>query len=140
MKSYSPDQIVFVFKGIPITAWAPDSFITVKRNERTIKMEVGAGGDVVRTFTLDKSGMVEFELVAASVQNDILSSIQVSDEVNHDGIGAMLLQDINGTTFAHGNEACLDGPADIVRGKAMPTAKWRLLVANIEMIAGGADA
>lgn len=138
MKAYSPDQMIFVFKGVPITAWAPDSFITVKRNERTITMEVGAGGDVVRVFTVNKSGTIEFELVSASSQNDILSNIQVSDEVNHDGVGAVLLQDANGTTFAHGDEACLDGPPDIGRGKGMPTSKWRILVANIEMFSGGA--
>ena len=139
MKSYSPDQMVFVFKGIPITAWAPDSFITVKRNERTITMDVGAGGDVVRVFTLNRSGTIEFSLVAASQDNDLLSNVQQSDEIDHDGVGATLLQDINGTTFAHGDEACLDGPADIERGKGMPIAKWKLLVADIEMFSGGAS-
>jgi len=139
MKAYEPTQMVFVFKGVPITAWAPDSFITAKRNERTVTMEVGAGGDVVRVFTVNKSGMIEFELVSASDQNDILSNIQASDEVDHDGVGAVLLQDINGTTFVHGNEACLDGPPDIGRGKGMPTSKWRLLVAEIEMFSGGAS-
>lgn len=138
MKAYSPDQIIFAFKGVPITAWAPDSFVTVKRNERTVTMEVGAGGDVVRVFTLNHSGTIEFELVAASPQNDLLSNIQASDEVNHDGVGSVILQDINGSTNAHSNEACLDGPPDIVRGKGMPTTKWKLLVSDITMFLGGA--
>jgi hypothetical protein len=139
MKTYDPTANVLIFKGIPISSYAPDSFITVSRNTKNVEMTVGAGGDVVRVFTADHSGKIVVDIVAASQTNDLLSAVQQSDEVNHDGVGSVMLQDLNGTTFAHGDEACLEGPSDIKRGKGMPTQQWTILVANIEQFAGGAS-
>ncbi len=138
MKSYSPDQILLVFKGVLIQSFAPDSFVKVGRNTKTVTLEVGAGGDVVRVFSKDKTGYVEVDILAASATNDLLSAIQRSDETFHDGVGSVMLKDSNSLTLAHGDEACLEGPSDIERGKGMPTQKWKILVAKIDMKIGGA--
>lgn len=134
---YAPTDILLVFKSVQLKGYAPDSFVEVVRNTKTITQEVGCDGQVVRVFSADKSGKATFTLQAASQTNDQLSRIQQSDEVNYDGEGTFQLSDTNSTTLCHGDEACLEAPSEVKRGKGMPVQEWVLLIADLEMFSGG---
>lgn len=136
-RSYDPTENKLVFKGLTIASYAPDSFIKAARNTKSVTLEVGASGDVVRVFSKDKSGKLTVSVLAASSTNDKLSAIQQSDEANADGLGALQLNSNNGTLFVHGDEACIEGPPEINRGAKMPTYDWVFLIANMDVFAGG---
>jgi len=125
--------------GIPgmidITDFAPDSFITIKRNKPTYTSFVGVSGEVARCKTTDLSGTIEFTLMQSSPSNAILSLLRIGDELLYLGVVPVQIKDDKSIHIAA--YAWLVGQADANYGAEAGARKWVLQCASLDMYEGG---
>lgn len=136
-RTYDPAEHLTSFLGNPITAWGPDSFIAISRNEDGWTSTVGAGGEEAWTRNRNRSGTMTLTLLASSPENDILAAAAELDERTGEGIGPFFMKDRLGTVVVHAANARIVKKPDINRGKALGTVEWKLATTNLETFAGG---
>jgi hypothetical protein len=125
------------FAGIPISDFAPDTFITVERDEDNFTKQTGASGEVVRTRNNNRGGKVTFVLMAHSIQNDLLSAVAALDELSALGVAPFFLKELNGTSTAAAESAWIQKTPNMERAKEAGTVSWVLDCAELEMFSGG---
>jgi hypothetical protein len=138
--NYDPGRNVLVIGGVQIQGFGEGTFIKVSRKTPTFSTKVGAGGDVVRSKSRDRRGMIEITLLAASPSNDYLSALCVTDEQVDAGVGAVgpaFLKELNGTTVCAGPNAWVTQPADLERAAEAGMVTWTVEVADLAMFVGG---
>jgi hypothetical protein len=126
-----------IFAGIPITGFGDGTYITAARRNPTWTMVSGADGETARSKSNDKSGSVVFTLLQTSASNDLLSAKALLDELSGNGVGAILIQDLFGTTLLQGETAFIEKPADVTLSKEVEGREWTLLVDRLNMTVGG---
>src|SRR6185312_14141767 len=124
------------FAGIPITAYAPDSVVTVEMDEDTFTVETGAGGETTRVMSHNRNAKVTIELMASSAENDDLSAIHAQDRLTGDGVGIYDGRELDGGTSVHG-EAFIVRMPSVERKKGAPTVTWQIQVVDAEINHGG---
>ncbi len=138
MKNYDPTKVTIVVAGNKIDGFAPDTFVSVKRDEDAYTKQVGAAGDVTRTRNANKGGTIEITLMQASPSNDVLSALAVLDELKGAGTGeAQVTDTTSSATLAHAQNAWVKKFADLGRAKEAGTVEWVLDCDKIEMFVGG---
>lgn len=81
LKTYSPKEVVISWNGVNINSGiAPDTFITVSRDEDAFNKVVGADGTVARTRNSNRSGTIEISLMQNSDVNKALMAQALLDE------------------------------------------------------------
>ena len=101
--NYLPDKVALVAVGIPVTGFAPGTFISVERNEDGFSLQVGSGKESCRTRTNNVSGRITFTLLQSSAVNLLLSAAHNVDMNSPagDGIAPSLLNDLSGIPGAN---------------------------------------
>lgn len=133
---YDPSQIVCIFYGVNVTGF-DESFIEIERSEDAYSVHVGATGDVARTRSRNRTGKVTLTLMAQAPSNDSLMDIHLDDEQFGDGVGPLLIKDLNGYTVARAREAWISKVPKVERGKEAGTCQWVLECADIMIEARG---
>ncbi len=136
-RTYDPGEHLLSFFGIPITAFGPDTFIDAARSEDGFKMTVGAGGEVARSRSRNKTGRVTITLMASSPENDALMQAAIADEATGTGIGPLFLRDRLGTGVLHAENAWIAKIPDMKRAKEVGVCEWAIDCAELEIFAGG---
>lgn len=139
-KNFNPSLYVVTFGGILVRGFAADTHIQVARNEDSFTESVGAQGDVVRTRSNNKSGIVTVTLQAESPTNDQFSARLLADELSPAGIpaGALLVKYLNGATFISSDKAYLRKFSDVEVGTEAGNREWIVSCAELNMFVGGA--
>lgn len=135
--TYDPAKNNLSFAGQIITGVAPDTFITVERNEDSYTLVVGAGGEAARSQNRNRSGTVTVTLMATSQSNDILTAIALADEIAGTGVGPIFVKEVGGTTMAMGANAWIKKMPSIERAKEVGTVEWVFEVESLNMFVGG---
>ncbi len=136
-RTYDPAAHLLSFLGIPLTAFGEDTFIDAARSEDGFKMTVGAGGEVARSRSRNRTGRVTITLLQSSPENDLLMQAAITDEATGQGIGPLFLKDRLGTTVLHAENAWIAKVPDMKRAKAVGAVEWMIDCADLEMFAGG---
>lgn len=136
-RTYDPAEHLLSFFGIPLTAFGPDTFIDAARAEDGYKMTVGAGGEVARSRSRNRTGRVTITLLASSPENDLMMQVALTDELTGGGIGALFLKDRIGTSVLHADNAWIAKIPDMKRAKEVGVAEWAIDCAQLEMFVGG---
>lgn len=136
-RTYNPFLVNFSFTGIPITGFAPDTFITVERNEDAFTLVVGAGGEAARSQSRNRSGTVTLTLLATSQSNDVLSAIANADEQTGIGVGTAFVKEINGTTLVSAQSAWIKKMPNVERGAEVSNVEWVLECEALDTFIGG---
>src|SRR4051812_46637986 len=118
-KTYDPKRNVLAFLGLNITGYAEGTFIKVARGADTFTKHVGSDGEVARTRSRDKSGSITITLMGSSLSNDDLSVAAALDELRGDGVGPILLKDLQGSSIAGGPNAWVRKVPDLERAKEL---------------------
>jgi hypothetical protein len=137
VKNFDPSKVRITFAGSPLNGFADGTFITATRRNPTWDMKAGADGEVARSKSNDKTGSVVLTLLQSSQSNDILSALQLTDELTGNGVGPILIQDLNGTTLVQGETAFIEKPADVTLSKEVEAREWTILVGELNMLVGG---
>lgn len=126
LKTYDPSKIDIVFNGININSGvAPDTFISVSRNEDTWTLVVGSDGTGARTKNSNISGTVEITLMQNSPVNALLAASALTDE-NSDAniISNLTINDPSGSLILSAVDCWIRKVADQDLGKEQNTRTW----------------
>lgn len=137
VKTYDPAGIAIIVAGGPIEGFAPDTFVVAARRNPSWALTVGADGEGARAKSNDKSGTITFTLIQTSLSNDFLSSLAALDELTNNGVGPLLIKDLNGDTIIAAGTAWVQKPADSEYGKEIATREWVLETDDLNMFVGG---
>ncbi len=132
MKTYDPLKFVITFAGISLNKGVTDgTFLSVSSAAPGFKKKVGAGGDVTRIRSHDRSAVAKLTLMQTSEVNDRLSSRYNADRaaVNGQGVGTFTVQDLSGTTVAEGTAWISDDP-DLNLGGDASDREWTFDIAD----------
>ena len=136
-KEIDPNAIVMTFKGIPITGVADGTFVEVEYDEDAYTHHVGAQGTVTRVKNANEMGTVTFTLGQATLTNDRLSAVAIADRVNGDGVGALLIKDLKGTTLYMSQNAWIRKIAKGEHGKEHLNRSWVITCEKLKVMVGG---
>lgn len=135
-KNFDPEKYVLVFKSRQIQGWADGTFIKISRNANTFTTRVGAGGDVTRVRSRNKTGQFEVTLLAECDSNTWLQTCHDLDEETGLGYGAILFKDLNGTTVAEADIGWVEKPADMEGAAEGADRTWIIAVAQLRLANG----
>lgn len=138
MANYDPGSIVVQFNGVEILGFADGTFVMAERTEDAFTKSVGAGGDVTRVRSRDRSGTVTVTLQAESPVNDLLTAIQLQDELTGLGTGEVMVKDLIGTTLVMGADAWIRKIPAVEYSKDAGTREWIIDVGTLEIFVGSA--
>lgn len=134
MRSYDPTEVTLVFNSILIDGYGPDTFIKATRNNDTWTLQMGNSGSGARSRNPDKSGKIEFTLLASSPANGLLMAIAIADELRGEGVGEFQVKD-RATLLGKcsGENAWVVKPPDFERGKEVGTITWTLETDDLDI-------
>jgi hypothetical protein len=135
--NYDALKVRITFAGSPISGFADGTFVTAARRNPTWVLTAGADGETARSKSNDKTGTIVFTLLQTSQSNDTLSAKALVDELTGNGVGPILIQDLNGTTLVQGETAFIEKPADVTLAKDVEAREWTLLVDRLNIHVGG---
>lgn len=135
--TYNPKKVAVYFNGKILSGFAPGTFVEISRNADGFSTEVGADGEGARVASNDFSGKVKIILQATSRSNDVMSALQVADELGNVGTGALMIKDASGRTVVNAAEAWIVKPADVSFGDDFGTREWVIESALIRVNVGG---
>jgi hypothetical protein len=124
MQNYDPKRVVVTFKGVRLTGYMSGTFVSAERETQSFSKVVGAGGDVVRVRSRNRSGTATVTLQASSPSNDVLSGFLLEDELLGTGTGPLMVKDLNGTTILEAPEAWIQKPPDVEFGDDESSREW----------------
>jgi len=138
MKTYDPGQVIVSFAGVILHGIAPDTFVTVERDEDGWMKTAGADGEVARTRNRNRMGRVTATLLQSSSSNDELSALAILDELSASGSGPLIVRDLNGTTLCAAENAWIVKFANAEFAKEHGNREWMFDCDKLEMFVGGA--
>lgn len=139
-KNYDPAKVILTLQGNRLLGFMDGTFISAERTEDAFSLAVGAGGDVTRVRSQDKSGTVTLTLQAASPSNDVLSALAATDELTGLGYGSLIVKDLNGTTLLSASNAWVRKLPVTEFADEASGREWMIDCAELEMFVGGAVA
>lgn len=137
VKTYQPNLVSVSFRGVPITGFAPDTFVSATRNNDSWSINVGSGGDATRTKSGDKSGRVELTLLAESESNAILDAFAKTDEASGLGLGPLGIKDLSGADVITAGTAWIVKPPDQEKANTGSNRVWMFETDNLEITNAG---
>lgn len=137
VSTYQPDFVTVAFNGVPITGFAPGSFVNAARNNDTWNISVGSGGDATRAKSGDKSGRVTITLLGSSKSNAALSAMAKIDERLGTQVAPLQVKDLSGDDLVFAGTAWIVKPPDIEKSNEETNREWVFETDDLEMTAGG---
>jgi len=135
--TYDPKKVAVIVAGVPLGGFADGSFITAERSNDTFSKVSGADGVVSRAKSNDKSGSIKITLQQSSPSNDILSGIQILDEVSNAGVVLIVIQDFSGRTTLVSAFAWIKKPPSAEFSKEISNREWEFECADLDIKHGG---
>lgn len=135
--TYQPDFVTVAFNGVPITGFAPETFISAVRNNDSWNLRIGSGGDGTRAKSGDKSGRVTLTLLGSSASNAALTAIAIADEASGTGVGPLVVKDLSGADTVKAGTAWIVKPPDLEKANEETDREWIFETDNLEIFAGG---
>jgi hypothetical protein len=135
--TYQPNFVTVAFQGVPITGFAPGTFVSAVRNNDSYNLTIGSGGDGTRAKSGDKSGRITITLLGSSASNATLSAIAKLDETAGTGVGALLVKDLSGADVVTAGTAWITKPADQEKSNEETNREWIFETDNLEILSGG---
>jgi len=135
--TYQPDFVTVAFQGVPLTGFAPGTFVSAARNNDSWNISVGSGGDATRAKSGDKSGRVTITLLGSSASNAALSALAANDERVGTSVGPLAVKDLSGADVVFAGTAWIVKPPDIEKSNEETNREWVFETDVLEMYAGG---
>lgn len=125
LQSYSPKDVNVSFNGLPVTGFAPDSFIRLRRNTDIVDETVGSDGELSLTFIPDRTGEIEIELMQTSPSNLTLSgALLAMENARIPTVGVLMVQDPSGSVLAIAKNAYIKGYPEVELGSGQNSKTW----------------
>jgi hypothetical protein len=135
--TYDPQKHTITFGPIVVTGFADGTFLKAYRNEDTYSIKIGADGNGARIRNANRSGRMEFTLLASSPSNDLLQAQAQIDELTGGGVASAFVKDGSGTAKAHGKNAWIVKIPDLERAKELGEVTWIVETDILDVVQGG---
>jgi hypothetical protein len=135
--TYQPDFVTVAFNGVPITGFAPGTFVSAARNNDTWNMSVGSGGDATRAKSGDRSGRVTITLLGSSKSNAALAAMAKIDERLGTQVAPLQVKDLSGDDLVFCGTAWIVKPPNIEKSNEETNREWIFETDDLETYAGG---
>ena len=136
-ETYMPTKVTVAWNGIPISGYAPDTFIEAERNNDAFNLVVGSGGEGARAGSGDKSGIVTLTLLQTSATNAALTAAALLDENSGDGIGPLAVVDLSGQDVVKAEKAWIRKRPNAAYANTIQNREWVFETANLEILVAG---
>jgi Protein of unknown function (DUF3277) len=136
MRTFSPKKVGISYGGVPITGFAPDTFIKVSFEKDAFETDVGADGEVARLASADESGTIEVTLLQSSPSNDYLSSMLSTDRLTNLNTAPFFAKDASGTSQVLASEAWIKKAPDFELSGSKTPRTWVFASGSIKLNAG----
>lgn len=136
-KTYSPKKVSIIVAGVIITGYAEGSFISVERASDTFTKVAGADGEIGRVHSADRSGKIVLTLQQTSESNDVLSALNIADELTLTGKFPVAVKDNNGTSLYVAGDAWIMKSANSEYAATMSTREWTIECSDLAAFVGG---
>lgn len=125
LPSYSPKDVSISFDGVAITGFAPDTFVSLRRNSDLLGETVGAAGELALTKIADRTGEIEITLMQTASSNLALSALALATE-NGGSIttGVLMIQDPSGSVLATALNAYVKSFPEVELGADQNSKTW----------------
>lgn len=140
LKVYDCTEVTIVFAGINVDrGFAENSLVKAVRNAEGFKIKVGADGEVTRSKTNNKTGIVTFSLMQTSAINAALSALYILDEnaPNGAGVGALLIRDRQGSSLHTSAKCWIKKLPDTEYAAEATERTWEIECADLNGFIGG---
>lgn len=134
--TYAPSKISIAVAGNIITGYAEDTFVTVTRSSDAFAKKTGADGLVSRTHSADRSGTIVLTLKQTSPSNDVLSALQLADELTLNAKFPVSVRDSNGTSLYVAADAWVMKMAEAGYAQDEGTREWTIECADLTPFVG----
>lgn len=135
--NYDPGRVSGNWNGIQLLGFMDGTFIAAERNEDAFEVAVGAGGDVTRVRSRNKTGTVTVTLQAASPSNDLLSAAALLDAKFGATYGPLLIVDLQGNTVVEASMAWIRKLPAVEFADEASGREWVFECADLDMDVGG---
>jgi hypothetical protein len=137
-KTYDPNLVQIIFKGVPIVGFADGSFVTITPSAENFTKSVGADGEVARSKSNDNTYEVTITLMQTSLSNTYLSGVMTIDRLTNLGTGSLQIIDLSGQTLFFFDAAWVRQAPDADFAKEVGERAWVFDTAQaITEIVGG---
>lgn len=137
-QTYDPKSVIFTFRGVPLTGYAPGTFVTVSRASDGVSLVVGSDGETTRVRSRNRSGTITLTLRAESPSNDVLTAAYLADEKGlATGRGPAGLTDLSGSSVVVSQDAWIQKLPDMGFGDSSGTREWIFATGDLDMRPGG---
>ena len=138
LKTYDPKNVAIAWNGININSGiAPDTFLTVVRDEDSFFKTVGADGKVARTRNANRAGTIELTLMQNSEVNKLLSAAALADEETDVDVTSVFSivdpADPTGIFLMTAKDCWVKKLPDIEYGKEYGTRTWMFDCATLSI-------
>lgn len=137
-QTYDPGAVVIAVRGIPLTGYAPGTFINIQRAVDGLATVIGADGEGTFVRSRNRSGTITLTLRAESPSNDVLAAMYRADEVGlPTGRGPLTVTDLSGTSQASTRDARIQKLPAMGFSDGSSTREWIFITTDIDMRPGG---
>ena len=138
LSTYAPHRVSMTLGTITVNGFVDGTMISASREVPTFTKRTGADGEVIRSLMQNKSGTVNFTLMASSDANALLSAQQIADEESGAGVLPLLVKDNNADTDLISSPfAWIVGPADYEKALEAGEVPWILDCSFLTIVHGG---
>lgn len=138
-KHYDPDQVQFLFAGVPIDGYAADSMIDVAWDVEAFKLVRGVDGQITRSKVLGRTATITVHLMQTSRSNAFFTGIHTQDLLSPGGAGVspLMIRDGNGASLFVTDESWIVSFPEIAYGGEAGPRDWKIVAVSPKVVEGG---
>ena len=140
MGVYDPRNRITSFNKVPISGYAPGTFLKITKRKATVVLEeLGPDGEGAFVVSGDQSYDIELTLQASSPSNTLLSQWEQATAKNVPVIGPFTSEELStGSSFVAQQVMITEGPPmEAMGGDKMGQVVWKFAAKRGEMIQKG---
>jgi hypothetical protein len=141
---YNPSLVVISIAGLHTVVGVPDGeFVTVTKNNYTVKTHRSLDGEKMRVFNNDNSYSLTLSLVQSSPSNTVLDTLFKIDQLTRRGKFPITISDLSGSSRFYCASAWIETVPDMVFANDLQISKWKIMCSDATMVIGdntGSDA
>lgn len=122
--TYNIKDVVVIFKGETLEGFGETDVIEIEMDEDAFVKSIGADGIGTRSKTNNEAGFATLKLAQTSLANDKLSAIAELDRLGGNGVGALLVNDLNGTSLHTAQTAWIRKKANAAYARDAGEREW----------------
>ena len=130
---YDPARLFVTWGGLPLSGFAPGTFLTIRRDDPVWRSVKGTNGELRRLRQKSKSGTVDLTLRHTASFNQALGALVKIDELTASMIAPLVIIDKLNASGSASVDAYIAAFPDLTYSKSEPDITWTFVCETIDM-------